>query len=58
MYLQPCVRAKDGWLDSFNQHKILLNLQNPKVVIIGDSISKGLQRYCDVWKENFSRHLI
>ena len=57
MYLQPIVRAKDGWLDSFNQHQILLNLQNPEVAIIGDSISKGLQRYSDVWKENFSSTL-
>jgi len=57
MLLQPVVRSKDGWMKSFKQHQVLLNIQNPEVVIIGDSIAKGLQRYSDIWKDNFTSSL-
>ena len=55
--LHPVEREKRGWLTSVKQHQVLLDIQRPEVVIIGDSIAKGLQRYSDIFKKSFTSTL-
>ena len=52
--VNPCDRSTPGWYDSHEQYKSLCRVQSD-VVLVGDSIIKGLGRYPRVWRKYFGR---
>ena len=50
--VSPCDRSKPGWLDNHEQYKSLCKVPRPyDVLLVGDSIIKGLARYSNVWRK-------
>ena len=43
-------RSKPGWLHEVDTHQVMLDVQKPKFILMGDSIAKGLGRYPSVWR--------
>ena len=46
------------WTESHNYHKHLIKYQKPLMLIIRDSIAKGLGRYMDLWDRYFGKHTV
>ena len=49
----PCMRDKFGWYDSHKKQVASLRHSDASVLLIGDSIIAGLQRYRNVWRKYF-----
>ena len=49
---------KVGWIESHNYHKRLIKHRKPSMLILGDSIAKGLRRYIDVWDRYLGKHTV
>ena len=49
---------KVGWIESHNYHKRLIKHRKPSMLILGDSIAKGLRRYMDVWDRYLGKHTV
>lgn len=51
--VSPCDRSTPGWYESHSQYRALCHVRCD-VVLVGDSIVKGLARYPRVWRKYFS----
>lgn len=51
---KPASRDKDGWDAEHNQNVSLTNNADINVVLVGDSIIKGLRRYPRIWRKYFA----
>lgn len=51
--VSPCDRSTPGWFESHTQYRALCRVHSD-VVLVGDSIIKGLARYPQVWRKYFA----
>ena len=49
---------KVGWIKSHNYRKHFIKYRKPSTLTIGDSITKSLLRYMDVWVCYFGKHTV
>ena len=49
---------KVGWIESHNYHKRLIKHRKPSMLILGNSIAKGLRSYMDVWDRYLGKHTV